>query len=133
LDGISLAARQQQPLANAVLQLAAGYPQAKVARRLWAAYDDMEAGGDDLETLYRRGLLGKTDLALLQAAQRNGNLAWAARELADSNRRRMVYRTNTLAQLVFPPIVVAYGLAVAMIAIALFLPLAALISKLTLL
>ena len=78
LDGISLAAKQQKPLADAVIQLAAGYPQAKVARRLWAAFDDMEAGGNDLETLHRHGLLGKTDLALLQSAQRNGNLAWAA-------------------------------------------------------
>lgn len=130
LDGISLAAGQQKPLADAVSQLAAGYPQAKIARRLWAASDDMEAGGNDLETLYRHRLLGKTDLALLQAARRNGNLAWAARELADSNRRRMVYRANTLWQTVFPPIVIIYGLAVAMIAAALFLPLIKLISGL---
>ncbi len=131
LDGISLAAGQNQPLANAVMQLAAGYPQATIARRLWEAHDDMEAGGDDLQSLYRRGLLSRTDLALLQAALRNGNLAWAARELADSNCRRLVYSTNTLGQLVFPPIVVVYGITVALIAVALFMPLISLISNLS--
>jgi type II secretory pathway component PulF len=131
LDGMSLAAGQQKPLARAVIELAAAYPQAKIVRRLFAAHDDMDAGGDDLETLYLHGLLGKTDLALLQAARRNGNLAWAARELADSNRRRMVYRANTFAQVVFPPIVVVYGIVVAMIAAALFLPLVKLISGLS--
>ena len=43
LDGISLAARQQKPLANAVMQLAAAYPQPEFARQLWAAYDAIRA------------------------------------------------------------------------------------------
>jgi type II secretory pathway component PulF len=130
LDGISLAARQQKPLANAVMQLAAGYPQPKIARQLWAAYDAMQEGVDELECLYRHGLLSKVDLALLQAAQRNGNLAWAAKELADSNRRRLIYRTNALAQMIFPPIIIAYAAVVVWIAAALFLPLVELISNL---
>ena len=102
LDGISLAAHQQKPVANAVMQLAAGYPQRKIARRLWAAYDAMQKGADDLDILYRHNLLTEVDLALLQAAQRNGNLAWAAKELADSNRRRLIYRTNTRCANDFP-------------------------------
>jgi type II secretory pathway component PulF len=131
LDGVSLAAQQQQPLAKAVMQLAAGYPQRTIARRLWDAYDAIQAGGNELETLYRHGLLGQSDLALLQSALRNGNLAWAAGELADSNRRRMIYRTNAVVQLVFPPIIVAYALAVVSIAAALFVPLVVLIQNLS--
>jgi type II secretory pathway component PulF len=131
LDAIALAARQQQPLANAVMQLAAGYPRRSIARRFWSAYDDMQAGGGDLAVLHRHGLLGATDLALLESALRNGNLAWAAGELADSNRRRMIYRTNALVQVIFPPIIILYALAVAWIAAALFLPLVTLIQSLS--
>jgi type II secretory pathway component PulF len=131
LDGISLAARQQKPVANAVMQLAAGYPHPKIARRLWAAYDAMQEGKDDLECLYQRGLLSEVDLALLQAAQRNGNFAWAAKELADSNRRRWLYWTNALAQIVFPPIIILYAIVVVWFAAALFLPLISLIQNLS--
>jgi len=131
LDAISLAARQQQPLSNAVRELAAGYPQRKIARRLWSAYDDMEAGGDVFESLYRHSLLEKSDLALLRAAMRNGNLAWAAQELADSNCRRMIYRTNALTQVIFPPIIVIYAIAVVFLVTGLFLPMLTLIQNLS--
>ena len=69
------------------------------------------------------GLLGKTDLALLQAARRNGNLAWAAGEMADSNRRRFIYRVYALLQVIFPLVIVGYGLLMAAISVAMFLPL----------
>ena len=99
-------------------------------RRLWAACDDLQAGGDDLQCLHRHGLLGKTDLALLQSARRNGNLAWAAREMADSNRRRFIYRVYALLQVIFPLVIVGYGLLVAAISAAVFLPLVDLIRRL---
>ena len=127
LDALALAARRQRPLGEALSTLASSYPQRSIERRLWAAYDDLQAGGDDLQCLYARGLLGKTDLALLQAARRNGNLAWAARELADSSRRRFIYHIQALLYVIFPPVIVGYGLLVAAIAVAIFLPLISLI------
>jgi type II secretory pathway component PulF len=129
LDTLALAAQQQQPLGAALSTLASSYPQRSIERRLWAACDDLQAGGDDLQCLHRRGLLGKTDLVVLQSARRNGNLAWAAREMADSNRRRFIYGFNFLLQAIFPPVIVAYGLLVAAIAISMFLPLVAIISR----
>ncbi len=113
LDALALAAQRQRPLGEALSTLAVFYPQRPIERRLWAAYDDMQAGGDDLQCLHRHGLLGETDLALLQSARRNGNLAWAAGEMADSNRRRFIYRTYAVLQVVFPLVIVAYGLLVA--------------------
>ena len=47
LDALSLAAQRQRPLGEALSTLASSYPQRPIARRLWAAYDDMQAGGDD--------------------------------------------------------------------------------------
>ena len=119
------------PLSGALATLASFYPQRSIERRLWAVCDDVEAGGDDLQSLYRHGLLGKADLALLQSAQRNGNLAWAAREMADSNRRRFIYRLHAAVQVIFPLVIVGYGLVVAAIAVAMLLPLAHLIWRLT--
>jgi type II secretory pathway component PulF len=131
LDAIALAAQRQRPLGEALSTLAAAYPQQPIQRRLSAACNDLQAGGDDFQCLYARGLLGKTDLALLESARRNGNLAWAAQELADSNRRRFIYRAYALLQVVFPPIIIAYGLAMAAITAAVLFPLAELITGLS--
>ena len=75
------------------------------------------------ESLYRHGLIRKSDLAVLQSAERAGNLSWALRELADSNRRRLAYRLNAALQLLFPPAVLCFGAAVLFIVVAMFLPL----------
>jgi protein transport protein HofC len=131
LDALALAAQRQRPLGEALSTLAFSYPQRPIAGRLRDAYLDLQAGGDDLQCLYRRGLLGKADLALLQSARRNGNLAWAAREMADSNRRRFIYRVYTLLQVVFPLVIVVYGLLMVVFSAALILPLVKLIWILT--
>jgi type II secretory pathway component PulF len=131
LDGLALAAEQQKPFINAVMQLAIGHPRRKIANRLWSAYDLMQSGENDLEAIRRQGLLGPSDVALLRTAERNGNFAWAARELADSHRRRMIYRTYALVQTIFPPIVCFYGGAVAAVWFALFIPLIQLIQGLS--
>ncbi len=127
LDALALATQRQQPLVEALSTLAIFYPQRPVERRLWAAHDEMQAGGDDLQCLHAHALLGETDLALLQSARRNGNLAWAAREMADSNRRRLIYRTYTVLQVIFPLVIVVYALLVGGITAALFLPMLKLI------
>ena len=49
------------------------------------------------------------DHAVLQAAQRVGNLPWAMQEMADSARRRFFYRLQGIIQTVFPFAVVGFG------------------------
>ena len=129
LDALALATQRQRPWNEALSVLASSYPQGPIERRLWAVYDDLQAGGDDLQCLHHRGLLSKADLALLQAARRNGNLAWAAGEMADSNRRRFIYRVQALLQVIFPLVIVGYGLLVTAISVAIFLPLVDLIRR----
>ena len=68
--------------------------------------------------------------AILQAAQRVGNLPGALREMADSVRRRLAYRVQAAAQMLFPPIVILMGLVVLFIVAALFVPIVALIQRL---
>ncbi len=130
MDAMSLVAGQERPLWEGVASLAHAYPKPNVRWRLARAADDIEAGTDWAESLHGRGLIRRADLAILQAAQRAGNLPWALREMAQSNRRRFAYRLQAIAQTAFPVVVIFFGAVVAFIVVALFLPLVRLIKSL---
>ena len=68
LDALALAAQQQRPLGEAISTLASSYPQRPIAPPAGRLLD-VQDGGDGLQCLHARGLLGKTDLALLQSAR----------------------------------------------------------------
>jgi general secretion pathway protein F len=127
LDALALAARGQRPLPEAILSLAGDYPKRAIRRRLRRAAADVAGGGDWTECLRRRGLLRRADVAILQAAQRAGNLAWALHETAESGRRRFAYRLQALVQLAYPPVIILFGLVVLSIVAAFFWPLVTLI------
>ena len=131
LEGLALTAGQQRPMAEGVATLAETYPNWNIRRRLGRAAADIRGGGDWCESLHRRGLIARADLAILQSAQRVGNVAWALREMAQSNRRRFAYRLQAIAQAAFPPIVILFGLCVAIFVVALFMPLVTMIEQLT--
>ena len=130
LDTLALVARQQQPLHQGIAALAHSYPKERIRLRLSQAATDIMLGSDWCESLRRHDLIRQPELAILQAAQRVGNLSWALAEMADSVRRRFAYRVQAVAQMLFPPIVILMGLVVLFIVVALFLPLVALISGL---
>jgi general secretion pathway protein F len=131
LDALALAADRQRPWDEALATLATSYPQPAIARRLWAACDGIQAGGDGLQCLRAQGLLGPSDAALLESARRNANFPWAAREMADSNRRRFIYRTYAAVQVVFPLVIVVYGIMMAIVCSAVFKPLILLLKLLS--
>ncbi len=131
LDALALAVQRNQPLPEALAALARYYPRASIRRRLFGALAEVRSGADWAETLHRRGLIGEADRAVLQAAQRVGNLGWALAELADSNRRRLLYRLQALVQVIFPVLVIAFGLAVFFVFAGYFLPLVRLIGGLS--
>ncbi|MGQ9574731.1 MAG: type II secretion system F family protein [Thermoguttaceae bacterium] len=112
LDALALAAEGQRPLSEALGVLADHYPNSGVRSRLRRAAAAVQAGADWAEALSRRRLLPQADLAVLRAAQRLGNLAWALRELAESNRRRFAYRAFALLQLLFPLLILGIGLVI---------------------
>jgi type II secretory pathway component PulF len=130
LDGLAIVAGQKKPLVEGIATLAGTYPKSNIRQRLSLALHDIAAGDDWTESLYRQELLRRSDLALLQAAQRVDNLPWAMREMADSNRRRFIYRLQAVIQAAFPPMVIFFGLIVMFIVVSIFLPLVTLIQKL---
>jgi type II secretory pathway component PulF len=130
LDGLAIVARQQRPLVEGIATLAEAYPKSEIRRRLTLATFDIESGGEWAETLWRHSLIRRPELAVLQAAQRAGNLPWAMQEMADSARRRFFYRLQAMVQAAFPVVMICFGAVVMFIVVALFLPLIVLIQKL---
>ncbi len=131
LDGLAVVARQQRPLSEGIAAMAVSYPKWAIRQRLRLATFDIEAGGDWADSLVGHGLIQRADHAVLQAAQRAGNLPWAMQEMADSARRRFFYRLQGIIQTAFPFAVVGFGAIMMFIVVALFLPLVSLIQKLT--
>ncbi|MFZ1936613.1 MAG: type II secretion system F family protein [Thermoguttaceae bacterium] len=129
LDGLALVARQQRPLVEGITTLALSYPKPSVRQRLALATFDIEAGWDWADSLARHSLIRPAEHAVLQAAQRAGNLPWAMQEMADSARRRFFYKLQALVQAVFPVVLICFGLVVMYVVVALFLPLVALIQR----
>jgi type II secretory pathway component PulF len=103
--------------------LAQCYPTASIRVSLSAALVEIAEGDSWLGCLLRHKLIGKADYAVLQAAQRAGNLPWAMREMADTNRRRLAARMNALVQAAFPPVVLCFGALILFLGCALFKPL----------
>jgi len=131
LDALALAVQRNQPLPEALAALARHYPRAPIRARLWRALADVQAGADWAQSLHRRGLIGEADRAVLQAAQRVGNLGWALAEMADSSRRRLLYRLQALVQVLFPIAVVGFGLVVYFVFAGYFTPLVRLIGRMS--
>jgi type II secretory pathway component PulF len=131
LESLAIWVKSARPLPEAMAALARWYPRWPVRQRLGRVLADLTSGGDWSESLLRHQLIRPSDLAVLRAARRAGNLAWALNEIADSNRRRLAYRLQTLLQCVFPLVILGFGFAVMLFVVAFFMPLIALIQRLT--
>lgn len=131
LDALALAVERSQPLNKALATVARCYPRWAIRWRLQGVVVDVTCGVDWVQSLRDRGLISAADLAVLHAAQRVGNLAWALREIADGHRRRLAYRWQTRLQILFPAAIVCFGLLVLLFWVSYFLPLIALIQRLT--
>jgi len=130
LDALSLAADKGRPLEGVTSLLAAIYPRGFVRRRLAWAHILMGQGRDWLDSLREASLLRANDVAALRLAREQNHLVWCLSELATASRRRYLQRAQALGQMALPFVLLAVGLAVAMIAIAMFMPLVALINSL---
>ena len=131
MDNLAMAVENQRTIDAGLQTLVQSYPIGSIRARLSQVSADVQAGVSWSESLQSRGLIRQSDLAVLQAAERAGNLSWAMREMADSNRRRLAYRMNVLVQTIFPPVVLCIGAVVLFIVVALFLPLITLIERLS--
>jgi type II secretory pathway component PulF len=122
LDNLAMAIECNRPLPDVMRTLSECYPKNSIRTRLRDVLYDLAHGGQWGESLHHRGLIRQSDLAVLQSAERAGNLSWALRELADSNRRRLAQWLNVVMQLLFPPVVLCFGAVVCFVVVAMFMP-----------
>jgi protein transport protein HofC len=114
----SMAVLSRLPLGKAVLM------RLDEARHL---IEDGSAFGDSLCVV---GLLPPRMLPLVHAAERAGNLPWALTEMAELLYNRTMRLTRRLMEFVFPAVVVALGVLVAVVVVALFAPVVSITSQL---
>jgi type II secretory pathway component PulF len=131
MRALAVSVRQQQDLAAAVYRLSRQYPRNSIGKRLAKASQRIDNGQSWTEALQQVGLIRIADRAVLESAQRVGNLAWALDEMADSTLRRFAYRLRAVIQVVFPLVIVGFGALVFWFVTGLFLPLIAMIEGLS--
>ncbi len=128
---LGLAAGSSRPFSRVLNALARFHPKRSVRARIRAVVRDVDNGEDWQRSFVRHRLLGATDAAVLSAAQRNGNLAWALAEMAESFERRANYRLQALAQVVLPLSLLPVAILTAVLVIGYFAPLVSLIENLS--
>ena len=123
LRGLALVVETGQPLNPAVDSLARNYPNASIRASLASAGEQIAGGMNWREALWQANLLRRADAALLEAAERAGNLAWALRLIADAGQRRLAWRLRAALEIVSPLVLLFICMIAAFVVIALFMPL----------
>jgi type II secretory pathway component PulF len=131
LRALALVISSGRPIGPAFHAMARWYPSGWVRKRLLSAAAYVDQGVDWSDALRSCGLLSRTDLALLDASHRAGNLSWTLRELAESGARRLAYRLLFWSQVVFVLSILLIGGVVFLLAVAYFMPLITLIQRLS--
>src|SRR4051812_27068891 len=109
MRGLALAIRRGMPIPQALRLVAQSYPLSIVGARLVAAADKVAAGADWCESLHKTDLITAADVAVLNSAQRVGNLDWALEEMAASALRRQAHRVQVALQILFPLALLTVG------------------------
>jgi type IV pilus assembly protein PilC len=130
LRQLAVPAAAGRPLLDTLHVLAAGHPRRAVRKDLSRAAEQCSDGDDCWYALRDVGLLRDPEAAALRAARRVGNVPWALERLAEAIESRLAHRGRTAFELVRPLGVLAVGLLVAVVEIALFSPLVELIANL---
>lgn len=131
LRGVALCVRRGLSLSDAMRVLSEEFPRSNTAWRLRLAWYGIDCGVEWRTSMQRAGLLSDVEAAVLGAAERSGNLAWALEEMADSSLRRYILRLQMWYQIAFPLVLLLLGGVVGFVVIALFLPVIGLIQGLS--
>jgi type II secretory pathway component PulF len=110
---------------------ASGYVPLVVRRRLDVVRLAIEQGQPLPAHLHEQGLLPRSMAPLLQAAERSRNLVWVLGEMGVALSNRMVRISQRIMLTLFPIVIFATGTVVGVFAVAMFLPLIELMTRLT--
>ena len=130
LRSLSYGVDQGRPLDQTLGELAQIYPRAHIASRLRQVSEQIADGNNSWDCLRRVGLINRGQWAVISAAERLGNLAWALRSQGEASLRRLTYRLHAVSSILFPLVLVALALAVGVIVVGFFQPLAEMVEML---
>ncbi len=128
---LSVAIEGGRPLPEALQLLADRHPDIAFRRRLADISNEVARGDDCWLVLRAARMLRRGEPAMLEAAQRAGNLTWALRGMADGIERRAEYRYQIILEFIDPALVLCTGAIVGAFCLSLFLPLVELLNKLS--
>ena len=128
---LSLAVERGRPLPDALKLLAERHPDTAFRRRLDEISHEVSRGDNCWLVLHAAGMLKRGEPALLEAAQRVGNLTWALRGMADRIERRAEYRYQIIVEFVDPILLLVLGTVIGTFCLSLFLPLVELLNRLS--
>jgi general secretion pathway protein F len=128
---LSVAVDAGRPLAEALTTVATRHPDKEFRLRVKDLAAAVGRGDDCWKALRAARMLRQGEAALLESAQRVGNLVWALRGMADGIERRSEYRFQFFMEFLHPALIIAVGSIVGTFCIAMFLPLLTLIGQLS--
>jgi type IV pilus assembly protein PilC len=128
---LSVATEAREPLADVLRRVTGVFPSDPVRHRLRSVVAAVRAGTDWRDALVNARIISNSERALLNAAERAGNLPWALRQIAMRREKRAVYRLMAAVQILFPIAILMFGMFVAFFVVSLFIPIVKLIDGLT--
>ena len=127
LTNLKLAVMARESLVSVISVLCTHHPQRKVRLKLAQVQNWIEHGGTCWQALQNQKLLKPNETALLESAERLGNLDWMLNETAEIVGRRSEYVAQRRMELLQPAIILLIGVIVGFYAIGMFMPLIVLI------
>lgn len=97
------------PLDETLLRLAQVYPLWSIRQRLELARRRIAGGANWTTALQNVGLLPQADAALLDSAERAGNLPWALKAVSEGLLRRLLRWAERLNQFLWPCLIFMLG------------------------
>jgi type II secretory pathway component PulF len=127
---LAIAAQERQPLNDVLSRIARVHPSALIRRRLGRAALAADHGGDWLQSLADARIVSQAEQALLQTAQKVGNIPWTLRAIAERRTARSTFRLSAMLQLLFPGAIILLATMIGVFVVAMFIPLVNLIHSL---
>ncbi|MGH7129189.1 MAG: type II secretion system F family protein, partial [Planctomycetaceae bacterium] len=131
LRNLALAIEAGRPVEEALEPISRSHRRRAVRAAAMRTLHAVMSGENCWESLRDAGLVRNREVVLLRAAERVGNLPWALRRLADAISQRRAFRWRAAFEIIQPAVVVAIGLTVAFLCIALFMPLIKLLNDIS--
>ena len=121
----------RQPLTDGLLAIANNHHRPVIAEDCAEILAHVESGTSCWTQLWASGFLHKRDLAVIESAERTGNLPWALRAVATLREQRMQYRVDALLILMRPVVLLLMGAVVGLVALSMLFPMIKLLNDLS--